>query len=80
MQTRKHSVIESLANVVIGFLAAVFIQIVIFPLFGICISLGSNLLIGGCFTALSVIRIYALRRWFTRKTERNDRAVDKSST
>ena len=58
------SLVESLTNVVVGFLFAVATQVVIFPLFGITVSARDNLLIGGIFTAISVVRSYVLRRVF----------------
>ena len=62
MQTKKHSLMESLVNVVIGYFIAVVSQIIIFPFFGIVISLYDNLLIGMWFTIISIIRSYAIRR------------------
>ena len=69
MQTRKHSVIESVTNVVVGYLVAVFSQVLVFPLFDIHIPLGDNFLIGLWFTGISLTRSYLIRRWFTRRTE-----------
>lgn len=69
-QSRRHSAIESVANVAIGYGVAVGSQIVIFPMFGIHIPIGDNLLIGLWFTAISIVRSYALRRWFNSFTHR----------
>lgn len=69
-QSRRHSAIESVANVAVGYGVAVGSQIVIFPMFGIHIPLGDNLLIGLWFTAISIVRSYALRRWFNGFTQR----------
>lgn len=69
MQTRTHSFIESITSVAIGYSVAVLSQIAIFPLFDIHVSLSDNLLIGAWFTAISILRSYAVRRWFTRRTE-----------
>jgi hypothetical protein len=71
MQSRHHSLIESVTNVVVGYLIAVFSQVVIFPFFDIDIPLRDNFLIGLWFTVISIGRSYALRRWFTRRTERS---------
>lgn len=71
MQSRRHSALESVANVAIGYGVAVASQIVIFPMFGIHIPLGDNLLIGLWFTAISIFRSYSLRRVFNRINERN---------
>ena len=51
-QTRRMSLIEAIANVVVGFAVALLTQIIVFPLFGLRVSLGENLAIGGLFTLL----------------------------
>lgn len=65
-QTKKNSLIESLTNVLIGYLVAVASQIAIFPLFNINIPIKDNLLIGLWFTVVSIIRSYLLRRLFNK--------------
>lgn len=65
-QTRKHSLIESLVNVAVGYGIALASQLLIFPLFGIHISLQDNIVIGLLFTVVSIARSYALRRVFNR--------------
>jgi len=65
MQTRPVSLLESIVNVLVGYLIAVASQIVIFPLFDIHIPLTDNALIGLWFTAISLARSYTIRRWFT---------------
>lgn len=69
MQSKKHSLIESITNILIGYGVAVISQILIFPLFDIHISLSDNLAIGVWFTVISLIRSYVIRRWFTKRTE-----------
>lgn len=56
--------IETAISVTIGYLVALVSQIAIFPLFGIYATMTDNLLIGAWFTAISVIRGYAVRRFF----------------
>lgn len=63
-QTRLGSLIESLVNVVIGYGVALAGQLFLFPRFGIHIPLSSNLWIGAAFTLISVVRSYAIRRFF----------------
>jgi hypothetical protein len=58
------SLIEAIANVLVGFGLAVLTQIAVFPLFGLRASLGDNLALGGMFTAISLARSYTLRRLF----------------
>jgi hypothetical protein len=52
------------SSVVVGFLLALLTQIAIFPMFGLTVSVGDNLLIGSIFTAVSVVRSYTMRRLF----------------
>lgn len=71
-QSKKHSVLESVANVAFGYGIAVGAQIVIFPLVGIHVPLEKNLAIGGAFTIVSLVRSYALRRLFNMWHTRHD--------
>jgi len=66
MQTRLQSFIESMINVAIGYGVALASQILIFPFFGIHISLSDNLLIGAFFTVISIVRGYLVRRLFNK--------------
>ena len=66
MQSRRRSMIEALINVVVGYALAVITQIVVFPWFGLEVSLGENLAIGCVLTGNSLLRSYALRRLFAR--------------
>lgn len=63
-QTRKHSLIESLLNILIGYGIAIMAQVIIFPLFGGHFTLQDNLKIGALFTVVSLVRSYCLRRLF----------------
>lgn len=63
-QSRLMSLVEATTNVAIGFGLAVLTQIMILPLFGLAVSLAQNLQIGAAFTAVSILRSYALRRLF----------------
>ncbi len=65
-QSRRMSMIEAAANVVIGYAIAVATQVAVFPLFGIHIALADDLLIGLVFLVVSLIRSYVLRRMFER--------------
>jgi hypothetical protein len=65
-QSRRHSVLESVANVAIGYGVALAGQLLVFPLFGLHPRLADNLGIGACFTAISLARSYAIRRLFNR--------------
>ena len=65
-QSKKGSLAEACANVTIGYLVAVFSQIVIFSLFGVHLPMLANFQIGLWFTAISLIRSYVLRRCFNK--------------
>lgn len=65
-QTKRQSAIETITSVAIGYLVAIGSQIVIFPIFGLAVSFGDNLLIGAFFTVVSIIRGYLIRRMFNR--------------
>ncbi|WP_369793328.1 hypothetical protein [Thalassobacter sp. 16PALIMAR09] len=66
MQSRRQSLIEAVTNVVVGYALAILTQIVVFPWFGLQVSLGDNLAIGELFVMISLLRSYALRRLFER--------------
>ena len=78
-QSRLMSLAESLANVLMGYGVAVLTQVVVFPLFGLAVTVTENLLIGLIFTAVSIVRSYALRRGFealrVRQSARNSSMI-----
>ncbi|MCC1492768.1 hypothetical protein [Cognatishimia sp. F0-27] len=63
-QSRFMSLIEAVANVLIGYGVAVVTQILIFPIFGLHTTLAQNLKMGAIFTVVSIARSFALRRVF----------------
>jgi hypothetical protein len=63
-QSRLMSVVEAVANVVVGYAVAVATQLLVFPVFGLATTLGQTLTIGLIFTLVSLVRSYALRRAF----------------
>ena len=67
MQTKLQSLTESITNILIGYFTALISQLLIFPLFGINVTFSDNLLIGAYFTVISLIRSYAVRRWYNAK-------------
>ena len=69
MQSRKMSLIESITNVIVGYSISVLAQILIFPMFGLSATIKENLLIGLCFTVISIARSYILRRIFNKIKE-----------
>ena len=67
------SLVESIANVVVGYGVAVGAQILIFPVFGLQATLEQNLQIGALFTLVSLARSFALRRAFEALRVRSSR-------
>jgi len=63
-QTRRMSLLESVTNVVVGYVLAIITQIVVFPLFGIVTDLSEHLAIGLAFVVVSLARGFVLRRIF----------------
>lgn len=63
-QSRAMSVVEAVANVVVGYGVAVITQILIFPIFGLHTTVAQNLKMGAAFTLVSIARSFALRRLF----------------
>ncbi|WP_319825845.1 hypothetical protein [Thalassovita sp.] len=62
--TRIMSLVEAVANVIVGYGVAVVTQILIFPIFGFHTALAQNLKMGAVFTVVSTVRSFALRRVF----------------
>ena len=58
------SAVEASLNVLIGYLVSVLANILILPLFGYDVTVADSFAIGLAFTAVSLVRSYALRRWF----------------
>ena len=73
MQTKYQSLIESLTNILIGYLTALLSQVLIVPLFDIYVSLQDNLLIGLYFTIISLLRSYLVRRYFNKRSIDSDK-------
>lgn len=70
MQSRSLSFVESIANIVIGFVVAIATQSVVFPGFGLAPTANENAMIGLIFASVSFARGYAIRRlfvWLDRK-------------
>ena len=65
-QTRRRSLTEALVNTATGFVLSAVVTAIVFPLFGYPIRLADNLAITAIFTAVSILRGYAVRRAFNR--------------
>ena len=68
-QTRRMSLVESIANTGAGFLVSLVLQISLFSLMSIETTTSQNLLMSGVFTVASLVRGYLMRRLFLRWEE-----------
>ncbi|HZJ93134.1 MAG TPA: hypothetical protein VFD09_08660 [Thiopseudomonas sp.] len=75
-QTRIESLLESIVNIVIGYVVALISQLAVFPMVGIEVPITTNLVIGFWFTLISLVRSYVIRRWFNAGLHR---AVDSAA-
>jgi len=70
MQSKKLSLVESIVNVVSSFVIGVITQILVFPLYGLKISVMANISLTLIFSLTSFIRSYIVRRIFNRLAEK----------
>jgi len=63
-QTRRMSLVESIANTGAGFLVSLVLQISLFYFMSIETTTSQNLLMSGVFTVASLVRGYLMRRLF----------------
>jgi hypothetical protein len=66
MQSRTLSLIEAITSTFTGFFVSICIQLVLFPILGMDVSLSKNFLITSIFTIASILRGYAVRRLFNK--------------
>ena len=80
-QSRFGSFMEATTSIGIGFvLSFIVLALIVRPMFHLDIDLTENLQITMVFTVSSVIRSYAVRRWFTTKGSAKRRQVNGQST
>lgn len=65
-QSKKHSAIENIINVIIGLLTSFLIQLVLYPLLNIPVIFSQNIIITLVFFVASFIRGYLIRRFFNK--------------
>lgn len=68
-QTRLSSFYEACINIVIGFSINFTANMLIFPLFGFHLSASTNFALGCVYTVISLVRSYAIRRWFNARLQ-----------
>lgn len=66
MQTKRKSLIEAVTNTLVGLVTSFVIQLIIYPVLNIPVTIGQNVLITFVFFAASIVRGYLLRRVFNR--------------
>lgn len=66
MQSKRKSLIEAVTNTVVGLVTSFVIQLIIYPVLNIPVTIGQNVLITFVFFAASIVRGYLLRRVFNR--------------
>lgn len=64
MQTRRQSLIETMAGVAIGFAVSMALSAIVYPMHGHSFTVAQNASITVIFTIASVARGYAVRRLF----------------
>ena len=81
MQSKRQSLIESLFGTGVGFIIALLTQVLVFPFYGLEVSLSTNLQLTFIFTFVSVVRSYAIRRFFNylHTKEKNNAATQASA-
>lgn len=65
-QNKKQSLIESIAQTIIGLVTSFLIQIIIYPALNIPVTLSQNIIITFVFFAVSILRGYLVRRYFNK--------------
>jgi hypothetical protein len=70
MQSKKHSMLESVTNVAVGFVITLVFSPFIYTLCGMEYTWGQLGWVTLIFTALSIARSYVIRRFFNKKTDK----------
>jgi uncharacterized membrane protein YbhN (UPF0104 family) len=63
-QTKRKSLIESIAQTLIGLITSILIQFILYPIMGIPVTIFQNIIITLVFFIVSIIRGYLVRRLF----------------
>lgn len=66
MQSKKLSIIESLTNILVGLITSFIIQLIIYPILNIPVTLNQNIIITCVFFIVSFLRGYIIRRIFNK--------------
>jgi hypothetical protein len=63
-QSKLGSLLEAFAHTSIGYFLSLFVQLIVYPMYGATFTFGQNIQIGLIFMVVSLIRGYVIRRWF----------------
>lgn len=63
-QSPRGAIIEAWTNIVIGFSVNYFANFLLLPLVGVHVNAADNFMLGWCYTAISIVRAYCIRRFF----------------
>lgn len=74
-QTKMGSLIEALANIVIGFGINLGANLIVLPWFGFHVTTGQAFGIGVVFTVISLVRGYFIRRYFNARLHQMAQAM-----
>ncbi len=66
-QTKGKSLLEAIINTVVGLLTSFVLQLILYPLLNIEVSLNQNIIITVVFFTVSIIRGYLIRRFFNKR-------------
>jgi ABC-type uncharacterized transport system permease subunit len=72
MQTKKQSILESAVNVISGLITSFAIQLVLFPILNIPVTINQNFIITAIFFVASFVRGYIIRRIFNKKSKNTE--------
>ena len=72
MQSKRLSLIESVVNVVSSFVIGVITQIIVYPFYGMYISIMANISLTLIFSLTSFVRSYIVRRIFNGISEKQN--------
>lgn len=66
MQSKRGSLLEACTQTFIGYWINIAVQIVVYPMFGAVFTFRQNIELGLIFLVVSLVRGYAIRRWYNR--------------
>ena len=62
----KHSAVEAVGSILVGWSVALLVQLINFRVLGLQVTLAQSAALSAIFTAVTLVRVYILRRAFDR--------------